>query len=390
MTVRKGTRVLIFAAFGGIIVAGATSASALTYVSTVVASGLNNPRSIAFGPDGALYIAEGGTFNTDGPSIPTPEGDATFGLSGSITRVLGTDQTRIVTGLPSLTNGGGAATGPQGIAFHEGVGYVVIGLGANPSVRTLELGSAPDAKNLASLYSFDISGGFTKIADIGAYEAAHNPAGGPVDSNPYHLTSGPNGLLVTDAGGNSLLNVTVGGTVSEVATFGAATNNAEPVPTGISVGPNGNFFVGQLTGYPFDVGVANIFEIDANNGDSSVFAGGFTHITDLAWGADGSLYVLQFADAGLFGTEPGSIIKVASDGSSRSTIFEGLIAPTGLEIGLDGALYVTSFSASVGTGQVLRIAAVPEPAAWAMMIAGFALAGGALRRRKPGMTIRYI
>ena len=28
---------------------------------TVVASGLNNPRGLAFGPDGGLYVAEGGT-----------------------------------------------------------------------------------------------------------------------------------------------------------------------------------------------------------------------------------------------------------------------------------------------------------------------------------------
>ena len=31
---------------------------------TVVASGLNNPRGLAFGPGGALYVAEGGTGGT--------------------------------------------------------------------------------------------------------------------------------------------------------------------------------------------------------------------------------------------------------------------------------------------------------------------------------------
>ena len=32
--------------------------------------------------------------------------------------------------------------------------------------------------------------------------------------------------------------------------------------------------------------------------------------------------------------------------------------------------------------QVLREAAVPEPASWALMIAGFGLTGAALRRRR--------
>jgi hypothetical protein len=34
-------------------------------------------------------------------------------------------------------------------------------------------------------------------------------------------------------------------------------------------------------------------------------------------------------------------------------------------------------------------AAVPEPASWAMMIGGFALAGGALRRRRAGAEVRF-
>jgi hypothetical protein len=69
---------------------------------------------------------------------------------------------------------------------------------------------------------------------------------------------------------------------------------------------------------------------------------------------------------------------------SRETIFsQGLITPTGLTIGSDGAFYVANFSAAEGIGQVLRIAAVPEPASWAMMIAGFGLVGSALRRRTP-------
>ena len=39
----------------------------------VVAEGLNNPRGIGIGPDGALYVAESGSGGA-GPCIPSPEG----------------------------------------------------------------------------------------------------------------------------------------------------------------------------------------------------------------------------------------------------------------------------------------------------------------------------
>jgi hypothetical protein len=45
------------------------------------------------------------------------------------------------------------------------------------------------------------------------------------------------------------------------------------------------------------------------------------------------------------------------------------------------AFYVTGSRVSVGE-------AVPEPAAWVLMIGGFGLAGGALRRRKAGTALR--
>lgn len=362
----------------------AAPAQATVYASTVIASGLDNPRGLAFGPDGALYIAEAGALNPGGPTVVGAEGEAAFGTSGAITRLFEGTQTRTVTGLPSLTNAAGTASGPQDVAFYNGVGYFVVGLGNNPAVRTNELGSAPEAANLASLYSFD-GGAVTKIADLGSYEAAFNPTGDQVDSNPYHLTAGPSGLLVVDAGGNSLLSVTDAGTISAVSTF--ADIGYDAVPTGVSVGPDGAFYVGQLTGFPFPPGGANVFRIDPTTNTQSVFATGFTNITDLAWGADGSLYVLQFTDAGLLNGGTGSIQKLNGDGTF-SLIYGGLAAPTGLEIGADGAFYVTQFSASAGIGQVLRIAAVPEPASWAMMVAGFGLLGCALRRRR--VTVRLI
>src|SRR6516164_9860378 len=59
---------------------------------TVVASGLNSPRGLAFGPHGALYVAEGGTGGTSStvgtcPQVPAPIGPYAGGFTASISRI---------------------------------------------------------------------------------------------------------------------------------------------------------------------------------------------------------------------------------------------------------------------------------------------------------------
>jgi len=45
-----------------------SSSVSAQYVSNVIATGLNNPRGLAFAPDGSLYIAEAGVYSPGGPS----------------------------------------------------------------------------------------------------------------------------------------------------------------------------------------------------------------------------------------------------------------------------------------------------------------------------------
>ena len=51
----------------------------------VVVNGLDNPRGVAFGPEGALYIAQAGS-GGDGPCGPGPEGTRCYGETGAISR----------------------------------------------------------------------------------------------------------------------------------------------------------------------------------------------------------------------------------------------------------------------------------------------------------------
>ena len=81
----------------------------------VVADGLDNPRGIGFGPDGALYVAESGS-GGPGPDncIASPEGgQACFGRTGAVTRITRRSQHRVLTGLATGAHqGGGAPTRP--------------------------------------------------------------------------------------------------------------------------------------------------------------------------------------------------------------------------------------------------------------------------------------
>ena len=112
-----------------------------------IASGLSNPRGIAFAPNGDLFVVEMGV-GGPGPCIPSPvfpNPPRCYGPTGALTRIApggvpGFE--RVATGLPSLVLATGAAEGgPADLSFHGMVAYVQIGFGGDPAQRAL-LGDA--------------------------------------------------------------------------------------------------------------------------------------------------------------------------------------------------------------------------------------------------------
>ena len=341
-----------------------------------VASGLNNPRGLAFNSDGLLYVAEAGRGGS-GPCVDGPEGKQCFGLSGSITRVnlARNYQERIVTGLPSLAGEDGtAATGPHDISFVNRVqGFVIVGYGGAPQNRTTSFG--PGGAGLGQLMRGAPERGWRAANDISAYEGTANPDGGEVDTNPYSVLALPGKQIIADAGGNDLIEVHDNGSRRTLAVFPDRMVDAPPflgmppgsqipmqaVPTSVALGPDGNYYVGQLTGFPFPVGGANVYRVPAQGGTPEVFASGFTNIVDLAFGRDGSLYVVEITKNGLLAAEQpggdvtGAVIRVAPNGTKTEVASEGLMAPGGIAVGPDGGLYVTNKSVAAGNGEVVRI-----------------------------------
>ncbi len=345
---------------------------------TVVADGLANPRGIVFDESGNLYVAEAGS-GGEGVCIEGAEGPLCFGSSGAVTKVTMDEnrsavaQSQVVTGLPSLgaPTTGDAATGPHAVAFDAGGEMVVItGLGGPPSWQDPAGPLGASGAEFGWLMTADpVVDSYTPWVNLAAYEASEDPDGDNVDSNPFGMVADGSSLAVTDAGGNSLLAISDSGSIATEAIFPARMVEFPPgsgsmmpmqaVPTGVRVGPDGATYVGQLTGFPFPVGGANVWRVP-DAGDAEVYEGGFSSILGIDFAADGSLYVLEmFANGQLSGDPTGAVIHVATDGTRTVLASEGLITPTGLTVGPDGAVYVSNFGVSGSMGQVVRI---PTPA----------------------------
>jgi hypothetical protein len=385
--------------------AATVATAAVTPPFTAVMSGLDNPRGLAFGPEGALYVAEAGRGGTQ-PCFAV-RGETNFaGPTGAVSRLWKGVQQRIATGFPSYaTPGGVAATGPHDIALlGRGNAKVSIGLGADPLLRTTEC--MPLGTGFGLLVQLPASGAPGGTVDVSAYEGLVKP---PLDRNPYGLLAEPGSTLVVEAGGNALLRVAANGDISTVAVFpsradGRSTDSSPtavaPVPraatapgfhsvpvnfgssgqyiktftpTGVvytkksdwdaGIRPEGfpgerAYYVGELAGVPHTPGSANVYRVVPGQAPE-VFQSGFSGIIDIAVGADGSLYVLEFAtEPGLTG--PGDLVRVAPDGA-RTVVATGFVAPTSVAIGPDGAFYVSNCGIFPGSGpypcngQVVRI-----------------------------------
>jgi hypothetical protein len=339
----------------------------------VVASGLNNPRGLDIGHWGQIYVAEAGS-GGDGPCATDPEGMPTcLGATGALTKIWHGKQHRVLEGLPSLAPEGGAnAIGPSDVSLGFFSAYMTVGLGQNPAVRD---GLGPLGQGLGKLYRISPFGRVRAVADISAYEAAANPDGnteeGGIDSNPNSVLARPARRYVVDAGANDLLRVGPTGRIRTVAVFPQRLVPAPPgipdlpegteipmqaVPTNVVQGPDHALYVSQLTGFPFPVGAANIYRVDRRGGEPEVYASGFTNVTDLAFGPDGSLYVVEIATNGLLSGDPtGALKRVAPDGTVETIASDGLVNPYGVAVSRKGGIYVSNYGTEAGTGEVVRV-----------------------------------
>jgi hypothetical protein len=313
---------------------------------------------------------------------------ACFGLTGSISQWSNGIQERIATGFPSLSaaaQNGGNAIGPSDISpVQTGAVYqlyTTIGLQTDPANRALvdigsllaQLAHIPTSSILPHSQSPGTFAADWLITDIGNYEAQQNPDTGLFDTNPYGLLSLRGAHLVADAGGNALLRVDGSGAISTLAVFpsraqGRRFNGVliDAVPTSVVVGPDGAYYVSELTGAPFLDGAANIYRVVPNGVailNPDVYLSGFKSVIDIAFDAHGNLYVLQFATGATGNPVNSGVLRrvelfgctTAPNDCPRKDVVTALNRPTSFAIGPDGAIYVTNNGTSPTAGQVLRI-----------------------------------
>ena len=328
---------------------------------TVVATGLDGPRGLKFGPDGALYVAEAGrggpNLSSDFPcqQVPPPFGPYHGGPTARISKITSTGQVttvvdRLPSGMTSLPSGD--TVGVADVAF---VGKTLFALLAGGGCSH----GNPETPN--GVIKVDVDHGTSSyVANLSAFVKTHpaaNPGPSIDDFEPdgtwYGMIALRGNLYATEPNQQHIVRISpTTGKVDQLADI-SASSSLWVGPTGLTY--HGNIFFGNLAPFPIVPGSANVFKITPS-GNFRLWRGGLTTVVGVAFDHRDRLYVLELSAAPGFPTPgAGKLLRVSPSGEVQEVVI-GLVVPTALTIGPDGAVYISNFGAAPpGLGQIVRV-----------------------------------
>jgi hypothetical protein len=344
---------------------------------TVVATGLNAPRGLTFGPDGDLYVAEGGTGGTvqtpatECKQVPGPVGPYFGGSTGAIKKIAKSGQVSIVaSGFPSTRASSGDLSSVADVKFLDGQLYALITGGGC---------SHGNPKSPNGIARVDLANGkWTVISDLSEYAMTHpGQNDNALDFEPdgvWFNMIPVNGKLITiEPNRGIIVSVDLNGRANELIDISVSQGHI--VPTSLAE-RNGDLYVGNLLYYPILPNWSRVLRLSKlgyiedgqipgmQHGYPYYVAdskAGLTTVTAVNFGPDGLLYVLELADVpqtppGFPAPGFGKVRRLQSNGAWQDVI-TGLNIPTGMTWGPDGRLYISDFSAvpapHYGLGRIL-------------------------------------